>query len=165
MLSSLSFYAIFFVLLFDYYIILFDNGKWITSNCRKVPSNIICLRWRVLSWFCISESSKNIIDSQSLMTVSPMPSCNNRDLSISVEMTTSSEGWKSLLDSTLGKRSLAASNASIHAVLSSLDKQHKWRVFVPVNMVSLLSSDLLARIEETCALVSKLFSHLSPKIE
>ena len=89
-------------------------------------------------------------DSQSLIAASPMPSCNNRNRSFSVETTTSSAGAKSLLLNTLGNSSLAASSDSIQADLSSLDTQRKWRVFVPVNIESLLSSDLLARIEETC---------------
>jgi len=121
-----------------------------TSNCLNVSSNVMCLCCRAFNLFCISESSDNIMDSQSLTTVSPTPSCTSRDLNFSVEMTTSSEGEKSLLVNALGKRSLAACRASTHAALSSLVTQHKWRVFVPVNMVSLLSSDLLARNEETC---------------
>lgn len=121
-----------------------------TSNCRNVSSRLICLRWRDFNWFCSSENSKSIIDSQSSIAASLSPSCSNRDRSFSVETTMSSEGAKSLLVSTLGKRSLAANNASIHTVLSSLDTHRKWRVLVPVNMESLLSSDLLARIEETC---------------
>ena len=92
---------------------------------------------------------ESIIDSQSLMTASPIPSCTSLDLSFSVETTTSSEGPKSQLVNTRGNRSLEASRASIHTALSSLVTQRKWRVFVPVNIESLLSSDLLARIEET----------------
>lgn len=79
-----------------------------------------------------------------------MSSCNNRDRSFSVETTISSEGARSLLVNSLGNWSLAAKRASIHEALSSLDTQRRWRVFVPVNMVNLLSSDLLARTEETC---------------
>lgn len=109
----------------------------------------MCLCWRAFNWFCNSETSKSIIDSQSLMTASPMPSCSNRNRSFSVDTTTSSVGMKSLLVNTLGYRSLVVSRASIHVHLSSLDAQRKWRVFVPVNMESLRSSDLLARIEET----------------
>lgn len=86
-----------------------------------------------------------------------MPSCNNRNRSFSVETITSSVGANSLLVKTLGNRSLAARSASIHADLSSLDTQRKWRVFVPVNMESLLSSDLLARTEETCKAEIKKF--------
>lgn len=122
-----------------------------TSNCLNVSNNMMCLCWRAFNLFCSSETSDNIIDSHSLMTVSPTPSCTNRDLNFSVEMKTSSEGEKSLLVvNSLGKRSLADCRASSHAALSFLHMQCKWRVFVPVNMVSLLSSDLLARTEETC---------------
>ena len=104
-----------------------------------------------------------MIDSQSLMTTSPTPSCTNRKRSFSVETTISSDGAKSLLVKTLGKRSLAACSASIHADLSSLDMQRKWRVFVPVNMDSLLSSDLLARIEDTCKPYHSNFSYHSKR--
>lgn len=121
-----------------------------TSNCLSVSSNIMCLSWRDFNWFCNSDSSYSIIDSQSFMTASLLPSCNNRNRSFSVETTISSEDAKSLLVKSLGNWSLAASKASIHEALSSLDRQRRWRVFVPLNMDSLLSSDLLARIEETC---------------
>lgn len=120
-----------------------------TSNRLKVPNNETCLCWRDFNWFCSSEVSERMIDSQSLITVSLMPSWCNLNRSFSVETTTSSKGVKSLLVKTWGKRSLAASSASTQAALSSLDTQRKWRVFVPVNMESLLSSDLLARMEET----------------
>lgn len=120
-----------------------------TSNSLKVSNKRTCLCWRAFIWFWSSEVSESIMDSQSLMIGSPMPSCCSLSLSFSVETTTSSEGQKSLLVSTRGKRSLAATSASIHKALSSLETQRKWRVFVPVNIESLLSSDLLARIEET----------------
>jgi len=79
-----------------------------------------------------------------------MLSCDNRDRSFSVETTISSEVARSLLVRALGKRSFADCKASIHMALSSLDTHLKWRVFVPVNMESRLSSDLLERTEETC---------------
>ena len=96
-----------------------------TSNCLNLSSNMMCLCCRAFSLFCISESSDNIMDSQSSMTVSPTLSCTSRDLNFSVEMTTSSEVEKSPLVNALGKRSLAACRASTHAVLSSLVTQHK----------------------------------------
>lgn len=84
------------------------------------------------------------------MIASLMPSCDNRDRNFSVETTISSEVARSLLVRVLGKRSFADCKASIHMALSSLDTHRKWRVLVPVNMESRLSSDLLERTEETC---------------
>lgn len=121
-----------------------------TSNCLSLSRRTTCFRWRELYWFWTSESSNTIIDSHSLMTASLNPSCNKRHRSFSVETVNSSAGAKSLLVRTRGKRSLAASSSSIHAPRSSLDSHRKWRVFVPVNIESLLSSDLLARTEDTC---------------
>uniref|UniRef100_A0A0A9GFS9 Uncharacterized protein n=1 Tax=Arundo donax TaxID=35708 RepID=A0A0A9GFS9_ARUDO len=60
------------------------------------------------------------------------------------------------------KRSFAASNASIHAFLSSSVSHLKCNVFVPLNMYSLLSSDLLARIDETLRCISPNGFHCFP---
>lgn len=136
-----------------------------TSSLLNVSSSKMCLSWRVFNWFCISANSPNTIDSQSFTTISLMPSWINRDRSFSVETTNSSEGAKSLLVSSLGNLSLATRRASIHEALSSLDWQRKWRVFVPVNMESLLSSDLLARTEETCHTYCLVFNSLRNKMK
>ena len=77
------------------------------------------------------------------------PSCSSRTLNFSVDNIMSSMGPRSLLVSDRGKRSFAASNASIQAFLSSSVSHLKCNVFVPLNIYSLLSSDLLARIDET----------------
>lgn len=66
-----------------------------------------------------------MIDSQSFITSSAMPSWDNRDLSFSVEITMSSEGARSPGDNNLGNLSLAATRDSIHAPLSSLDMHRK----------------------------------------
>jgi len=91
-----------------------------------------------------------IIDSQSLMISSSMPSCDNLDRRFCVETTISSGVARSLLVRALGKRSFTHCRALIHMALSSLDTHLKWRVFVPVNTESRLSSNLLKRTEETC---------------
>lgn len=116
-----------------------------------------CLSWRAFIWFCSSATSCSMIDSQSFITASPIPSCTNLDRSFSVETIKSSEDAKSPLDNSLGNWSLATPRASIHVVLSSLDWHRKWSVFVPVNIESLLSSDLLARTDETCMICCCIF--------
>lgn len=120
-----------------------------TSSCRRRSIKIECCCCWDFNCLCSSSSSLIMIDSHSLITASLRPSCSSRALSFSEDNIMSAMGPRSLLVSDRGNWSFAASNASIHAFLSSSVSHLKCRVFVPLNMYSLLSSDLLARIDET----------------
>ncbi|BAT16747.1 Os12g0285650 [Oryza sativa Japonica Group] len=133
-----------------------------TSSCRSRSIKIEYCCCCDFIWLCSSKSSVIIIDSHSLTTVSFSPSCSSRTLSFSVDNKTSDMGLKSLLVSERGKRSFAACRACIQAFLSSSVSHLKCNVFVPLNIYNLLSSDLLARIDETLRCISPNGFHCFP---
>ena len=83
------------------------------------------------------------------MIVSSTSSFINLCLSLSVEIDTLVVVAINSSFDILGNVSLTACKASIQAVRSSLDAARKCRLFVPVNTVNLLLSDMPCPIHET----------------
>ena len=79
----------------------------------------MCLSWAFI-WFSKAASSPSIIDSQSFIASSDIPSRDNRDRSFFVEITMFYDGVRSTVDN-LGNLSLAAKRDSIHEALSYLE--------------------------------------------
>lgn len=91
-----------------------------------------------------------IMSSQSLMIVSLTSSSINLCLNLSVETETLVVDAINSSFDILGNVSLTAFKASTQAVRSSLVAARKCKLFVPVNIVKCLPSDMLCPIEETC---------------